>query len=43
LQERTVLSNREFDRRLEELGSEEVQELERMLRTVAEGMRFIEE
>ena len=38
--ERTVLSNREFDRRLGELGSEEVRELERMLRTVAEGMKL---
>ncbi len=40
LNERAALSNREFDRRLVELGPEEGQELERMLRIVAEGMRL---
>jgi MarR family transcriptional regulator, organic hydroperoxide resistance regulator len=40
LHERAALSNRELDRRLGELGPEEVRELERMLRIVAEGMRL---
>jgi len=40
LHERTALSNREFDGRLGELVPEEVQELERMLRIVAEGMKL---
>jgi DNA-binding MarR family transcriptional regulator len=40
LRERTALSNEEFDRRLGELGSEEVRELERMLRILGEGMRL---
>jgi hypothetical protein len=35
-----ALCNREFDRRLVELGPEEGQELEWMLRIVAEGMRL---
>jgi DNA-binding MarR family transcriptional regulator len=40
LREKTALSNGEFDRRLGELGSEEVRELERMLRILGEGMRL---